>query len=97
MIYSTTNLMEITVEISMYPLRENYEDAILEFIHNTRMVSGLDVNVNPTATHIYGEYDLVMATLEIQVRKSFEKYGKVVFAFKVLNGNLSDSLKEKNL
>jgi hypothetical protein len=38
-----------------------------------------------------------MKTLKIQIKRSFENYGKAVFAFKVLNGNLRDSLKGKNL
>ena len=89
--------MEITVEISMYPLREDYEPAILSFIHYIRAEKGMEVIVNPTATHLFGEYDMVMKTLKIQIKRSFENYGKAVFAFKVLNGNLRDSLKGKNL
>lgn len=89
--------MEITVEISMYPLREDYETAILSFIHNVKAEKGVEVIVNPTATHLFGEYDLVMKTLQIHVKRSFQNYGKAVFAFKVLNGNLRDSLKGKNL
>ncbi len=89
--------MEITVEISMYPLREKFEPAIIELIQEVKAVKGVEVKVNPTATHLFGEYELVMNTLQTQIRGSFDKYGKVVFAIKVLNGNLKDSLEGKNL
>lgn len=89
--------MDITVEISMYPLRENYEPAIVEFITNIKGIENLEVRVNPSATHIFGPYDLVMDALKAEIAKSFHKYGKAVFAVKFLNGNLSESLDGKNL
>lgn len=89
--------MQTTIEISMYPLHENYEPAIIEFINNIKQVDGLLVKVNPTATHIFGEFDLVFESLKTVIKQSFEKYGKVVFAIKVLNGNLENSLEGKNL
>ena len=90
-------MMEVTVEISMYPLREDYEPPILGFIAAVKKENRIHVTVNPTATHLFGDYDLVMATVKDQIRVSFEKYGKCVFAFKVLNGNFKDSLDGKNL
>jgi uncharacterized protein YqgV (UPF0045/DUF77 family) len=89
--------MRITVEISMYPLRENYEPAIFEFIQKVKQVEGLIVKANPTATHIFGEYNLVFSTLNSEIKRSFETYGKAVFAMKVLSGDLENSLDGKNL
>ncbi|GAB5538248.1 MAG: hypothetical protein Salg2KO_03510 [Salibacteraceae bacterium] len=89
--------MEVTVEISMYPLREDYEPAIIEFINKIKSVDGVTVKVNPTATHFFGDYDLVMETLQKTIKYSFEKYDKVVFAMKVLHGDLEKSLEGKAL
>lgn len=89
--------MRITVEISMYPLRDEYEPAIIEFINDLKAIDGLSIKVNPTATHIFGEYVIVFDSLKDCVRRSFEKYGKVVFAMKVLNGDLEKSLEGKDL
>lgn len=80
--------MEATVEISMYPLREEYEPAILDFIAHLKKQQHLTVRVNETSTHLFGDFDLIFETLKKGIKTSFEKYGKVVFVMKVLNGNL---------
>ena len=81
----------------MYPLREDYEPAIIEFIELLKVNRDLSVRVNPTATHVFGDFDKAMATVNASMAATFEKYGKVVFAMKVLHGDLEDSLKDKNL
>lgn len=80
--------MQTTIEISMYPLRESYEEAILDFIDFLKSNKYLDVRVNETSTHIFGDYDTVFDSLKEGIRHSFNKYGKAVFVMKVLNGNL---------
>lgn len=80
--------MKATVEISMYPLREEYEPAILDFISILKAEKELSVRVNETSTHLFGDFDLIFETLKSGIKDSFEKYGKVVFVMKVLNGDL---------
>ena len=89
--------MQVTVEISMYPLREDYEPSIIEFINHIKTAEDITVKVNPSATHLFGDYDSVMNSLQETIKFSFQKYGKVVFAMKVLHGNLEYSLEGKNL
>jgi uncharacterized protein YqgV (UPF0045/DUF77 family) len=89
--------MEITVEISMYPLQEAYKPIIIEFIQNVKSYDEIEVEVNPTATHVYGEYDEVMRVLSAEIKSSFEKHKKCVVMMKVLNGNLKESLLRLNL
>ena len=76
----------------MYPLREDFEPAIIEFIERLKHHTEINVRVNPTATHVFGEYTKVMQILQREIKLSFEKYNRVVFAFKVLNGDLEHSL-----
>jgi uncharacterized protein YqgV (UPF0045/DUF77 family) len=80
--------MKTTVEISNYPLNADYEPPILDFINRLKEVEGLKIQVNATSTHIGGEYNLVMETLQQEIRTSFERYGKMIFVMKVLNGDL---------
>lgn len=80
--------MQTTIEISMYPLRDAYIEPIDFFIDHLKSMDQIDVRVNETSTHIFGDYDLVFNALKEGVRKSFEKYGKAVFVLKILNGNL---------
>jgi uncharacterized protein YqgV (UPF0045/DUF77 family) len=81
-------MMITTVEISNYPLNADYEPPILDFINRLKEVEGLKIQVNATSTHIGGEYNLVMETLQQEIRTSFERYGKMIFVMKVLNGDL---------
>ncbi len=81
-------MMKTTVEISNYPLNADYEPPILDFINRLKEVEGLKIQVNATSTHIGGEYNLVMETLQQEIRTSFERYGKMIFVMKVLNGDL---------
>jgi uncharacterized protein YqgV (UPF0045/DUF77 family) len=80
--------MKTTVEISNYPLSADYEPPILDFINRLKEVEGLKIQVNATSTHIGGEYNLVMETLQQEILTSFERYGKMIFVMKVLNGDL---------
>jgi uncharacterized protein YqgV (UPF0045/DUF77 family) len=80
--------MKTTVEISNYPLNADYEPPILDFINRLKEVEGLKIQVNATSTHIGGDYNLVMETLQQEIRTSFERYGKMIFVMKVLNGDL---------
>lgn len=80
--------MKLTVEISKYPLQDNYIDAIQGFIDELNKVPNLYVITNTLSTQIFGDYDDVMAALQSCIRWSFEHYGKVVFVCKFLYGDL---------
>jgi uncharacterized protein YqgV (UPF0045/DUF77 family) len=80
--------MKTTVEISNYPLNADYEPPILDFINRLKEVEGLKIQVNATSTHIGGDYNSVMETLQQEIRTSFERYVKMIFVMKVLNGDL---------
>ena len=51
--------MKTTIEISNYPLSEDYEPKILDFIERCQ-AGGVKTKVNTTSTHIQGDYDVVM-------------------------------------
>ncbi len=80
--------MKITVEISMYPLREKYEEPILDFIAQLNKYPNVKVTTNSTSTHLNGELDEVFRLLQIEIEQSFEKYGKVIMVSKILNADL---------
>ncbi len=80
--------MKITIEISNYPLTEDYEPKIIDFIDRCN-ASGITVKVNTTSTHLQGDYDLVMGILQKEIKTSFERYGQMIFVVKVLKGELN--------
>ncbi len=81
--------MKTTVEISKYPLNSDYEHPILDFIERIKSNNNIKVKTNATSTHVVGDYDEVMATLNKEMKFSFEKYGKAIFVMKVLKGELA--------
>lgn len=81
--------MKTTIEISNYPLTEQFENQIIDFISRMKEHSDIEIKVNTTSTHLVGEFDTVMSALNKEIKTSFEKYGKMIFVIKVLNGGLA--------
>ena len=83
--------MQASVEVSMYPLKEDYVPVIQDFIDRVSENSKLEVKVNTLSTQIFGDYDEVMDTVQREIKNSYQKQKQAIFVMKVLNGNLSPS------
>ena len=84
--------MELSVEISKYPLADDYIPAIKSFIDRLNAVEGLSVVTNTMSTQVFGEYDLVMTTLSQEMKRSYEEFGKAIFVCKFIGANLDPAL-----
>jgi uncharacterized protein YqgV (UPF0045/DUF77 family) len=80
--------MELSVEISLYPLQQEYVPVIRAFIDRVNTYDNLTVITNDMSTQIFGDYDLIMDVVRDEMRKSFEAYGRSVFVCKFIDGNL---------
>jgi len=80
--------MNVTVEISMYPLREDYEEQILDFLDRIHQQSDLEIRVNALSTQIQGEFDLVFATVHGAIKEVYQEEVKATFVMKVLRGDI---------
>lgn len=78
--------MNMTVEISMYPVRDDYLPPIDDFIARLNSYPDLEVETTPTATRVLGEYGHVMRVLTETMAQSYETYGTSVFVTKFLPG-----------
>lgn len=78
--------MILTVELSMYPLNENYVEPILAFIAELNARKELTVNTTATATTVTGEYESVMLALTELLLWSHQKHGKAIFVAKFIPG-----------
>lgn len=78
--------MILTVELSMYPLNENYVEPILAFIAELNARKELTVNTTATATTVTGEYESVMLVLTELFLWSHQKHGKAIFVAKFIPG-----------
>lgn len=79
--------MKITVEISMYPLKNDYLPKIDAFI-KALYVYPVKVSSTFSCTHVIGEFDAVMNAINTEIKSVFGE-GQTCFAMKVLNGDLS--------
>lgn len=75
--------MRITVEISLYPLAENYVPPIKDFIKRLKAYKELQVVTNATSTQIVGEHSEVFEILSKETEKTFSS-GQSIFVMKVL-------------
>jgi len=80
--------MKASVDISLYPLADEYIPAIKEFIERVQEYPEIVVMRNDLSTQLYGDYDQIMDLLKVEVRLSWEKYGKSIFVIKLLRDDL---------
>ncbi|RZM76733.1 hypothetical protein C3B51_17560 [Pseudoalteromonas rubra] len=81
--------MQLSVEISKYPLHSDYIPFIKDFIERLNQHPQLKVLTNIMSTQVFGEYELLMSTLSAEMKRSFEQFGKIVFVCKFISGDLS--------
>ncbi|MGI9203605.1 MAG: YkoF family thiamine/hydroxymethylpyrimidine-binding protein [Woeseiaceae bacterium] len=82
--------MRVAVDISLYPLTEEFIPPIDDVIARLNSHPSLTVHTNPMSTQVRGEYDDVMSVLQKEIRKTFDENPKAVFAIKILNNPLED-------
>jgi len=82
--------MRVAVDISLYPLTDDFIPPIKDVIERLNTYTSIEVVTNPMSTQLRGEYDDVMAAICREVKTSFDKSPKAVFAMKILNNPLSD-------
>ena len=78
--------MRAAVEISMYPLTQDFRPPIQAFIDRLNMHPGLLVRTNALATQIWGELEQVMMALTQEMARSAGDEAQLVFVMKVLPG-----------
>jgi uncharacterized protein YqgV (UPF0045/DUF77 family) len=80
--------MDVGVEISLYPLHQQYIGPIKDFIERINAEGDLRIITNSMSTQIFGDYDTLMQRLVREVRTSFlnqeRSQDKAVFVLKIL-------------
>ena len=78
--------MNISIDISMYPLREGFESIIIEFIKQLRN-SSFKMEENGLSTQIQGPYFEVMDFLKDNMHEALLDEKNCVFVLKIVNGD----------
>ncbi len=87
--------MKTAIEVSLYPLNEDYIPVIDWFIARIDGAPGVERRTNATATQVQGEHGVVMDLLRDAVAESYQRHGKQVFLFKVFPGGVDLGLDYK--
>ena len=83
--------MQLSVEISLYPLREEYIPIIIDFIHRMQGYDEIEMERCTTSTQLFGDYDRLMTILASELRYSWEHHGRSVLVAKFLCGDVSEN------
>lgn len=78
-------IMQAIAEITKYPLDQNYDGPILDFIRRLRMHDNLDITVGDTSTVVRGEFDELINAIKVEMKESFKSPGRCAFVLKILN------------
>jgi uncharacterized protein YqgV (UPF0045/DUF77 family) len=79
--------MNTSIDISYYPLHDEFIPPIKDFIHRLNQYKELTVKTNGMSTQVFGEYRQVMEAITNEIEKSFE-LPHSVFILKVINADL---------
>lgn len=81
--------MNISVELTLTPIQDDYEPAIINFIKKLRD-SGLTVKENPLSTQVFGDYDEVMDLLKTEMKTALEAVDRGLMYIKIVKTDRSD-------
>lgn len=79
--------MEISVDISMYPLQKEYEAPITAFIERLKTESSVTVICNELSTQLHGDYRTIMRLLEEEIYSVFTDIPDSIFVLKFVGNN----------
>lgn len=81
--------MRVAVDISLYPLADEFIAPIKDVVERLNEASSVEVETNAMSTQIRGEYEDVMAILNREIRATFDQCPKAVFTIRILNNPLA--------
>ena len=82
-------MMNVSIEMTLMPLNDNYKDVIKDFILSIRN-SEFKVLENPLSTQIYGDYDKLIDLLKVEIKDVFSNNEGIMVNLKIVNGDRSN-------
>ncbi|MBN2236508.1 MAG: hypothetical protein JW729_03055 [Bacteroidales bacterium] len=78
--------MLVSVEISYYPLQEEFIPPILVFVSRLKTYPEMKVVSNRMSTQVFGEFSVIMKILTKEIEQAFE-IPNSVFIIKIINSD----------
>ena len=83
--------MQLSVDISMYPLQEDYKSKIKAFLENINTnAEDVEIRTSNMSTRLFGDFQAVTYLLNAAMLESMQRYGKIVFVCKFIQGDARD-------
>ena len=79
--------MQISIEVSLYPLSEKFISPIDNFISCLKKYDSIEVRTNNMSTQLFGEFDDLIKVLKVEMEKTFKNQINSVFNLKIVNGD----------
>ncbi|MEN8885794.1 MAG: hypothetical protein ABF246_05345 [Winogradskyella sp.] len=80
--------MNISIDLTLSPLQNDYEIHVINFIKRLR-ASEFTVLENPLSTQIYGDYDMLMPFITQEIKRSFADVDISVLQMKIVKTDRS--------
>ncbi len=81
--------MHISVDLSCYPLADDYIPMIRNFINKINQHPDINVVTNTMSTQLFGEFSILMPLLTEAMDSSWAEDGKAIFVCKFINADLT--------
>ena len=78
--------MKVTIDVSMYPNREDFIPPIDGFIKKINCYGDLKIATFPTSTIIQGEYDHAMNAVQETIAACYKEFNMAVYVTKIIPG-----------
>lgn len=83
--------LQASLDISMYPLHEEYCEDIIAFIERLKQSAKVHVVQNTMSTQVFGNYHDIMDLLTEEVEKVLQNTPKTMFILKLIGTDRSES------
>ena len=81
---SVNEEMQVTIDISMYPNKEDFIPPIKGFIKTINTYSNLKITTFPTSTVVQGEYHHAMNSVKETILVCQQEFNNAVYVMKVI-------------
>ncbi len=76
--------MNISVELSFYPMDATFEPPIIKFIERLQSYENIEIQTNSMSTFVHGDYDQIMNMLSYETKAAFQLSETAVMVMKIL-------------
>jgi len=77
--------MTATIEISFYPMQDDYPEVVLSFLQKLKALSNVEMQINGMSTILIGPFDSLWNQLGVLINHEFASHASL-FVMKVAAG-----------